>query len=151
MALQAFHATLKSSWCSMIMTWSERLVKALDSSEKSAIAACMTTVDRSITNSVQHWEKGSVYEAQQFLKTVYHRFRSRKLLDESKELLQIAACIQLQHNEARSKPFVCWTSFCGLFSVPFKMHPHPIFHQYLYDLSPNLFAQVLGKCRDGCF
>lgn len=59
----------------------------------------MTAVDKPIAKFQSTLEKGSVYEAQQFIKTVYHRFRSRKLYQESRDLLKIAACIQLESNE----------------------------------------------------
>ena len=61
----------------------------------------MSSVGKSIVKFKSHIEKGSVYEGQQFIKTVYHRLRSRKLLQDSRELLKEASCIQLSHNEVQ--------------------------------------------------
>ena len=60
----------------------------------------MSNVEKSIEKFKSHIKKGSVYEAQQYIKTVYHRLRSRKLLEDSRELIKEASCIQLGNNEA---------------------------------------------------
>ena len=57
------------------------------------------SVEKSLEKFRKSLEKGSVYEAQQLNKTVYHRLRSRKLLDESRDLLEKAACLQLDHEQ----------------------------------------------------
>lgn len=61
----------------------------------------MSNVDKSIDKFKSKIEQGSVYDAQQFLKTVYHRLRSRKAYDGSRQLLQLAACIQYKHDEVK--------------------------------------------------
>ena len=41
-------------------------------------------------------DAGQHYEAQQMLKTVYHRFRARKQLQEAYQLLQVLpSCVQI--------------------------------------------------------
>ena len=61
----------------------------------------MASVDKSLEKFKAQLEKGSAYEGQQFIKTVYHRLRSRKLMEESRELLTEASCIQFSHDEVR--------------------------------------------------
>lgn len=63
--------------------------------------AIMTSVARSLEKFRASLENGTFYEAQQLVKTVYHRLRSRKLLEESRELLEKAACLQLQYQQVR--------------------------------------------------
>jgi len=59
----------------------------------------MSSVEKSLEKFRASLEKGSIYEAQQLIKTVYHRLRSRKLMEESRELLEKAACLQLDHHQ----------------------------------------------------
>jgi hypothetical protein len=58
-------------------------------------------VEKSLEKFRVSLEKGSIYEAQQLIKIVYHRLRSRKLMEESRQLLEIAACLQLDHEQVR--------------------------------------------------
>jgi hypothetical protein len=44
-------------------------------------------------------DKGAFYEAQQMLKTVYYRYRSRRMLAESYDVLEDGACLQLQEGQ----------------------------------------------------
>lgn len=83
----------------------------------------MSSVEKAISKFISTIDNGSAYEAQQFIKTVYHRLRSRKLLDESRNLLTEAVCIQFQHNEARL--------ILPLQSSPSK-YPHVSFHAGLF-------------------
>ena len=64
----------------------------------------MSSVAKSIDKLKSHIEKGSEYEGQQFIKTVYHRLRSRKHMQESRVLLTEASCIQLSHDQVTSLP-----------------------------------------------
>ena len=57
------------------------------------------SVEKSLEKFKTSLKKGSVYEAQQLIKTVYHRLRSRKLLEESRDVLEKAACLQLDHEQ----------------------------------------------------
>jgi len=61
----------------------------------------MSSVEKSLEKFRVSLEKGSIYEAQQLIKTVYHRLRSRKLMEESRQLLEKAACLQLDHEQVR--------------------------------------------------
>lgn len=49
-------------------------------------------------------QAGQAYEGQQMIKTVYHRFRSRKKLVESYQVLEGAATQQLAAGQARAPP-----------------------------------------------
>ncbi len=59
-------------------------------------------------------EAGNFYEAQQMYKTVYHRYRSRKQLPESYQILQVAA-----HWNAVPLPYV------QLCTVSVRVAPNP--------------------------
>lgn len=45
----------------------------------------------------------AAYEAQQMLKTVYHRLRSRRKLQESYDLLQKGARLQLERDQVENR------------------------------------------------
>lgn len=72
----------------------------------------MSSVKKSLDKFKSHIEKGSVYEGQQYIKTVYHRLRSRKLLQDSRELLKEASCIQLGQDEVIA-PFLQPSKNCA--------------------------------------
>ena len=55
----------------------------------------------------QSLEAGQAYEGQQVIKTVFHRFRSRKRLLDSYRLLEEGAVAQLQHNQVRQLCNLC--------------------------------------------
>lgn len=56
-------------------------------------------VQKHITRAAATIESGACYEAQQTLKTVYHRFKAKKQNKESYELLQQGAIVQLSHRQ----------------------------------------------------
>jgi hypothetical protein len=57
------------------------------------------TVDKQIEKLRATVESGAAYEAQQILKTVFHRYRSRKKLQDSYDLVERGAILQLQHGQ----------------------------------------------------
>lgn len=61
----------------------------------------MANVEKSLEKFKRSLVNGTYYEAQQLIKTVYHRLRSRKFLEESRDLLEKASCLQLEHAQVR--------------------------------------------------
>lgn len=59
--------------------------------------SCMSSLEKSLAKFKRSLDSGAFYEAQQLVKTVYYRLRSRKLLEESRDLLEEASCLQLEH------------------------------------------------------
>lgn len=59
----------------------------------------MASVDKALERFRRSLSGGNTYEAQQLVKTAYHRTRSRKLLDDSRNLLEKAAVLQLEHDQ----------------------------------------------------
>jgi len=57
-------------------------------------------------------DRGAFYEAQQMLKTVYFRYRSRQMLAESYDVLEDGACLQLQEGQVT----VCGSRGAGMFT-----------------------------------
>lgn len=48
---------------------------------------------------------GSSYEAQQIFKTVYHRYRARKQLQDAYQLLEQGAIMQFDRDQVTARPF----------------------------------------------
>ena len=75
----------------------------ISASRQSIDASHMSAVAKSIKKFEAYIREGeAAYEAQQFIKTVYYRSRSRKAYEESRDLLEQAACIQYERNEVIS-------------------------------------------------
>ena len=67
--------------------------------KKQILRRFMSAVEKAITKFKTSLWSGSEYEAQQFVKTVYHRLRSRKCFEDSRDLLKQAACAQFDKDE----------------------------------------------------
>ena len=59
------------------------------------------STDRVLEKMRANLEKGAFYEAQQMLKTVYYRYRSRRLYQESYDVVEDGACLQMRQGQVR--------------------------------------------------
>ena len=57
------------------------------------------TTDRVMDKMRANLDRGAFYEAQQMLKTVYYRYRSRRLYQESYDVVEDGACLQLKQGQ----------------------------------------------------
>ncbi|KAK9846633.1 hypothetical protein WJX81_007997 [Elliptochloris bilobata] len=57
------------------------------------------STDRVLEKMRANLDRGAFYEAQQMLKTVYFRYRSRRLYQESYDVLEDGACLQLRQGQ----------------------------------------------------
>lgn len=57
------------------------------------------TTDRVMYKMRANLGRGAFYEAQQMLKTVYYRYRSRRLYQESYDVVEDGACLQLKEGQ----------------------------------------------------
>lgn len=71
-----------------------------------APAAGRATTDRVMAKMRANLDRGAFYEAQQMLKTVSYRYRSRRMLSESYNVLEDGACLQLKQGQV-SAPAEC--------------------------------------------
>ncbi len=77
-----------------------------------APVAGRATTDRVVAKMRANLDRGAFYEAQQMLKTVYFRYRSRQMLAESYDVLEDGACLQLQEGQVT----VCGSRGAGMFT-----------------------------------
>ena len=59
------------------------------------------STDRVLEKMRANLEKGAFYEAQQMLKTVYYRYRSRRLYHESYNVVEDGACLQMRRGQVQ--------------------------------------------------
>ena len=59
----------------------------------------VTYVLQAVTKLRSSLEQGQPYDGQQMFKTVYHRFRAQKKLQDCYKLLEEGACLQLQEGQ----------------------------------------------------
>lgn len=77
-----------------------------------APVAGRATTDRVVAKMRANLDRGAFYEAQQMLKTVYFRYRSRQMLAESYDVLEDGVCLQLQEGQVT----VCGSRGAGMFT-----------------------------------
>ena len=82
--------------CPQLCTWT---VSAAPQSTAAAMAGRST--DRVLEKMRANLEKGAFYEAQQMLKTVYYRYRSRRLYQESYNVVEDGACLQMRQGQVQ--------------------------------------------------